>query len=56
MRDSACDARYDEAKNDVVHRAERLSAAAAKLERDMVYVGVTAIEDKLQVRLLSTAV
>ena len=39
---------YDDAKNDVVDRAKRLSAAAGALERGMVYVGVTAIEDKLQ--------
>ena len=39
---------YDDAKKDLVNRGERLAEAAEKLERGMEYVGVTAIEDKLQ--------
>ena len=41
-------AEYDAAKNDIVEREPRLEAAAERVEQGMEYIGVTAIEDKLQ--------
>lgn len=39
---------YDDAKNDIKNRDQKLAEAAAILEQDMDFVGITAIEDKLQ--------
>jgi phospholipid-transporting ATPase len=39
---------YDAAKNDILNRSERLAKAAERVEMGMEYIGVTAIEDKLQ--------
>lgn len=39
---------YAKAGASLVHRAEKLEQAAEEIERNMTYVGITAIEDRLQ--------
>lgn len=43
------------AANSIVDRATKLSAVAELIEKDLDVLGATAIEDKLQVRMLTTA-
>ena len=38
----------DEAKNDIMHREQRLAHMFDVAEKDLALLGVTAIEDKLQ--------
>jgi len=40
--------RWEEANKSLVHRSEKMAAVAADLERELVVLGCTAIEDKLQ--------
>ena len=39
---------HDEAKTALVNRAARVAAAAESIEKGLVLLGATAIEDKLQ--------
>merc|ERR1719414_2750384 len=41
-------ARMDEAKASTAHRSERMDTVGAEAERGLTYVGVTALEDRLQ--------
>jgi len=42
---------YADACASVANRTEEIQRVAEKIEKDLVVVGVTAIEDKLQVRI-----
>jgi phospholipid-translocating ATPase len=44
----AWEAEYEEARRSLFDRAAKLEAAAVKLEKDLILLGATAIEDKLQ--------
>lgn len=41
-------ARYDDARNQVVDKKEKMEALQEELEKNLNIVGATAIEDKLQ--------
>ena len=42
---------YDKARTALEDREDRLSAVYEEIERDLILLGATAIEDKLQVRV-----
>jgi len=45
---------YDAASSSINNRAQRVAEAAQELERDLVLIGATAIEDQLQDEVPST--